>query len=137
MVTESRHRQERHRTTERQLSTPPAVINFKLVLTYPSILHESSVPLASNSLFLAADVKQARGRGLKVPGERGRKREKMVLLKLARDLALFPAKVEDKANTMSIGSVVGRTSLRDEGARHPLLGSVGMTTACHCGCFCG
>lgn len=38
----------------------------------------------------------------------------MVLLKLARDLAVFPAKVEGKVKPKSIGSVGGRMSLEAE-----------------------
>lgn len=50
----------------------------------------------------------------------------MVLLKLARDLAMFPAKVEDKVNPTGLGSVGGRTSLGAERPRRPPLGIVGL-----------
>lgn len=45
----------------------------------------------------------------------------MVLLKLARDLAVFPAKVEDKVNLTSGGTVGGRTSTVAERPRRPPL----------------
>lgn len=53
----------------------------------------------------------------------------MVLLKLARDLAVFPAKVEDKVNPTGVGSVGGRTSLGAERPRRPPLGTVGLMMA--------
>lgn len=60
-----------------------------------------------------------------------------MLLKLARDLAMFPAKVEDKVNPKGLGSVGGRTSLGVERPRRPPLGTVGLKMACCCYyCFC-